>query len=96
MSSIVYVATPLGLSSFLVVYPTDAAGLDRVLAGALLSASHLADMVAASAGAPYRLIRPASAGPLLAGKLASCANAESPLRRRRFANIVLVTRTRTG
>lgn len=74
-----------------------AAGLDRVLAGALLSARHLADMVAASAGAPYRLIRPASAGPPLAGsKLANCASAESPLRRRRFANIVLVTRTRTG
>ncbi len=41
-SSIVYSAMQLVLSSFLVVYLTSAAGLDLVLAGALLSASQLA------------------------------------------------------
>jgi predicted MFS family arabinose efflux permease len=41
-SSIVYAAMQLVLSSFLVVYLTSVAGLDFVLAGALLSASQLA------------------------------------------------------
>jgi len=41
-SSVVYAAMQLVLSSFLVVYLTSAAGLDLVLAGALLSASQLA------------------------------------------------------
>jgi len=41
-SSVVYAAMQLVLSSFLVVYLTSAAGLDIVLAGALLSASQLA------------------------------------------------------
>ncbi len=41
-SSVVYSAMQLILSSFLVVYLTNAAGLDLVLAGALLSASQLA------------------------------------------------------
>ena len=41
-SSIVYAAMQLVLSSFLVVYLTSAAGLDLVLAGAMLSASQLA------------------------------------------------------
>jgi MFS family permease len=41
-SSIVYAAMQLVLSSFLVVYVTSVAGLDLVVAGALLSASQLA------------------------------------------------------
>ena len=41
-SSVLYAAMQLVLSSFLVVYLTSAAGLDLVLAGALLSASQLA------------------------------------------------------
>jgi predicted MFS family arabinose efflux permease len=41
-SSVVYAAMQLVLSSFLVVYLTSTAGLDLVLAGALLSASQLA------------------------------------------------------
>ncbi len=41
-SSVVYAAMQLVLSSFLVVYLMSAAGLDLVLAGALLSASQLA------------------------------------------------------
>jgi predicted MFS family arabinose efflux permease len=41
-SSVVYAAMQLVLSSFLVVYLTSVAGLDLVLAGALLSASQLA------------------------------------------------------
>ena len=41
-SSIVYAAMQLVLSSFLVVYLTSVAGLDLVVAGALLSASQLA------------------------------------------------------
>ena len=41
-SSVVYAAMQLVLSSFLVVYLTSAAGLDIVLAGALLSTSQLA------------------------------------------------------
>lgn len=41
-SSVVYAAMQLILSSFLVVYLTSTAGLDLVLAGALLSASQLA------------------------------------------------------
>jgi predicted MFS family arabinose efflux permease len=41
-SSVVYAAMQLVLSSFLVVYLTSAAGLDLVVAGALLSASQLA------------------------------------------------------
>lgn len=41
-SSVVYAAMQLVLSSFLVIYLTSAAGLDIVLAGALLSASQLA------------------------------------------------------
>lgn len=41
-SSVVYAAMQLILSSFLVVYLTSAAGLNLVLAGALLSASQLA------------------------------------------------------
>lgn len=44
-SSVVYAAMQLVLSSFLVVYLTSAAGLDLVLAGALLSASQLAGVV---------------------------------------------------
>jgi len=41
-SSVIYAAMQLVLSSFLVVYLTTVAGLDLVLAGALLSASQLA------------------------------------------------------
>jgi predicted MFS family arabinose efflux permease len=41
-SSVIYAAMQLVLSSFLVVYLTSVAGLDLVLAGALLSASQLA------------------------------------------------------
>lgn len=41
-SSVVYAAMQLVLSSFLVIYLTTVAGLDLVLAGALLSASQLA------------------------------------------------------
>jgi predicted MFS family arabinose efflux permease len=44
-SSVVYAAMQLVLSSFLVVYLTAAAGMDLMLAGALLSASQLAGVV---------------------------------------------------
>src|ERR1017187_8099523 len=44
-SSVVYAAMQLVLSSFLVVYLTSAAGMNLLLAGALLSASQLAGVV---------------------------------------------------
>jgi predicted MFS family arabinose efflux permease len=45
MSSVVYAAMQLVLSSFLVVYLTSAAGMNLLLAGALLSVSQLAGVV---------------------------------------------------
>lgn len=44
-STVIYAAMQLVLSSFLVVYLTSVAGLDLVIAGALLSASQLAGVV---------------------------------------------------
>ena len=65
-SSIVYAAMQLVLSSFLVVYLTRAAGLDFVLAGALLSSSQLAG-VAGRLGWGYVADRVASPRFLLLG-----------------------------
>jgi predicted MFS family arabinose efflux permease len=65
-SSIVYAAMQLVLSSFLVVYLTRSAGLDLVLAGALLSASQLAG-VAGRIGWGFVADRVASPRMLLLG-----------------------------